>query len=109
MSAPSFSDRVAQLAADPALVGHPVVAGLVVAMEALENEWTALRVRVASQDEELAALRRQLGRHSGNRGQPPSQDGPQAPPRAGSQGGRPAGPCGDDPAPGGGGPGGRGG
>ena len=29
MSASSLSDRVAHLAADPVLVGHPVVAGLV--------------------------------------------------------------------------------
>ena len=74
MSAPSCSDRVAHLAADPALVGHPVVAGLVVAVEALERELAELR-------EENAELRRQLQRHSGNSGQPPSQDGPAAPPR----------------------------
>ena len=85
MSAPSFSDRVAQLAADPALVGHPVVAGLVVAVESLESEQAALRARVAAQDEELAELRRQLDRHSGNSGPPPSQDGPQAPPRTRSR------------------------
>ena len=81
MSAPSLSDRLALVAADPALVGHPVVAGLVVAVDALETELAELRARVAAQDEELADLRRQLGRHSGNSGQPPSQDGPQAPPR----------------------------
>ena len=82
MSAPSLSDRVARLTADPALVGHPVVAGLVAAVQALESELTELRARVAAQDEELAELRRQLNRHSGNSGQPPSQDGPSAPPRA---------------------------
>ena len=85
MSAPSFSDRVAQLAADPVLVGHPVVAGLVVVVAALESELAALRARVAAQDEELAELRRQLDRHSGNSGQPPSQDGPQTPPRTRSR------------------------
>ena len=37
------------------------------------------------QDKELAELHRQLGRHSGNSGQPPSQDGPQAPPRTRSR------------------------
>ena len=51
-----------------------LVAGLVVSVEALARELAALR-------EENADLRRQLGRHSGNSGQPPSQDGPAAPPR----------------------------
>ena len=81
MSAPSFSDRLALVAADPVLAGHPVVAGLVAAVDVLETELAALRVRVAAQDEEIADLRRPLGRHSGNSGQPPSQDGPPAPPR----------------------------
>ena len=75
MSAPSLSEQPALVAADPALAGHPVVAGLVTAMEA---ELTALR-------EQVAELQRQLGRHSGNSGQPPSQDGPQAPPRTRSR------------------------
>ena len=66
MSALSCSDRVAQLAADPALVGHPVVA-----VEALERELAVSR-------EENAELRRQLPRHRGNSGRPPSQDGPAA-------------------------------
>ena len=78
MSAPSFSDALALVAADPALAGHPVVAGLLTAME---RELVSLRARVAAQDEELADLRRPLGRHSGNSGQPPSQDGSQVPPR----------------------------
>ena len=75
MSAPSLPEQLALVAADPALAGHPVVAGLVTAMEA---ELTALR-------EQVAELQRQLGRHSGNSGQPPSQDGPQAPPRTRSR------------------------
>ncbi len=74
MSAPSLSEHLALVAADPSLVGHPVVAGLVVSVEALARELAELR-------EENAELRRQLGRHSGNSGQPPSQDGPSAPPR----------------------------
>ncbi|MYC61958.1 MAG: IS66 family transposase [Caldilineaceae bacterium SB0661_bin_34] len=74
MSAPSLADRLALVAADPALVGHPVVAGLVAVVGELECELVSLR-------EENAELRRQLGRHSGNSGQPPSQDGPSAPPR----------------------------
>ena len=49
MSAPSLSDRLALVAADPALVGHPVVAGLVVAVDALETELAELRARVAAQ------------------------------------------------------------
>ena len=74
MSAPSLSAHLALVAADPALIGHPVVAGLVVSVEALARELAALR-------EEHADLRRQLGRYSGNSGQPPSQDGLAAPPR----------------------------
>ena len=74
MSSPSLADRLALAAADPAPVGHPVVAGLVTVVGELERELVSLR-------EENAELRRQLGRHSGNRGQPPSQDGPTAPPR----------------------------
>ena len=54
-----------------ALVGE-----LVERLGVLEAELAALR-------EENADLRRQLGRHSG---QPPSQDGPQAPPRCGGCG-----------------------
>ena len=71
MSAPSLSDRVARLSADPVLAGHPVVA---VVGELVE--------RLGVLEAENAELRRQLNRHSGNSGQPPSQDGPQAPPRA---------------------------
>ena len=92
-SAPSLSEQPALVAADPALAGHPVVAlvgELVERLGVLEAELTA-------RDEEIADLRRQLGRHSGNRGQPPSQDGPQAPPRTRSQrrsqGRRPAARC----------------
>ncbi len=80
MSAPSLTDRIAYLTADPVLAGHPVVAGLVV--EDQKRELAALRTRVAAQNAELAELRRQLGRHSGNSGQLPSQDGPQAGPPA---------------------------
>ena len=68
MSAPSLSEQPALVAADPVLSGHPVVAlfgELVERLEALEAELT-------TRDEEIADLRRQLGRHSGNRGQPPS-------------------------------------
>ena len=60
------------------LLPRPVVAGLVVTVEALEHELAELR-------EENADLRRQLARHSGNRDQPPSQDGPAAPPRTRNQ------------------------
>ena len=70
MSALSLSDRVARLSADPVLAGHPVVA---VVGELVE--------RLDVLEAENAELRRQLHRHSGNSGQPPSQDGPQAPPR----------------------------
>ena len=74
MSAPSLPEQLALVAADPVLAGHPAVAGLVAAVDRLTAELSSLR-------EENADLRRQLGRHSGNSGQPPSQDGPQAPPR----------------------------
>jgi len=82
MSTPSLSDHPALVAADPALAGHSVVAGLVVAVDALR--------------EEIVGLRRQLARHSSNSGQPPSQDGPAG---ARAAGGWPAGPCGHDPGP----------
>ena len=85
MSTPSLPEQLALVAADPVLAGHPVVAGLVTAVEA---ELSSLR-------EQVADLQRQLGRHSGNSGQPPSQDGPAAPPRTRSrrrsQGRRPGG------------------
>ena len=70
MSAPSLADRVALLSADPVWAGHPVVA---VVGELVD--------RLGMLEAENAELRRQLGRHSGNSGQPPSQDGPSAPPR----------------------------
>ena len=63
MSPPSLSEHLALVAAEPALAGHPVVAGLVVAVDQLATELAALR-------EENADLRRQLNRHSGNSGQP---------------------------------------
>ena len=78
MSAPSLPEQLALVAADPVLAGHPAVAGLVAAVDRLTAELSSLR-------EENADLRRQLGRHSGNSGQPPSQDGPQAPPRTRSR------------------------
>ena len=81
MSAPSLPEQLALVAADPVLAGHPVVAlvgELVERLGVLEAELTA-------RDEEIADLRRQLGRHSGNSGQPPSQDGPAAPPRTRSR------------------------
>ena len=81
MSAPSLPEQLALVAAAPVLAGHPVVAlvgQLVERLGLLEAELTA-------RDEEIADLRRQLGRHSGNRGQPPSQDGPAVPPRPRSQ------------------------
>jgi hypothetical protein len=43
MSAPPLAARVAHLAADSALVGDPVVVGLVVAVETLESELASLR------------------------------------------------------------------
>ena len=52
MSTPSQSEQLTLVAADPAQAGHPVVAGLVTAMEA---ELTALW-------EQVADLQRQLGR-----------------------------------------------
>ena len=74
MSVPSLSDRLALATADPVLAGPPVVAVVGERLGALEAELVSLR-------EENAELRRPLGRHSGNSGQPPSQDGPSAPPR----------------------------
>ena len=82
MSAPSLSDQLALVAADPTLAGHPVVAGLVVAVDA---ELATLRTQLAALQEEIVDLRRQRDRHSGNSGQPPSQDGPAAPPRTRSR------------------------
>ena len=81
MSAPSPSDRLALVAADPVLAGHPVVAGLVAVVGELVERQGVLEAEVASLQEANADLRRQLNRHSGNSGQPPSQDGPSAPPR----------------------------
>ncbi len=74
MPAPSLADRVARLSTDPVLAGHPVVA---VVGELVD--------RLGVLEAENAELRRQLGRHSGNSGQPPSQDGPAAPPRTRSR------------------------
>ncbi len=74
LSAPSLSEQLALVAADPALAGHPVVAGLVTLVDQQATELAALR-------EAIVDLRRQRDRHSGNSGQPPSQDGPSAPPR----------------------------
>ena len=71
IAAPSLAEALALVAADPSLVGHPVVAGLLVAVEhELIERLRVLEARVAAQDEELAELRRQLGQHSGNSGQP---------------------------------------
>ena len=69
------------MAADPVLAGHPVVALVGELVERLGVQATEL----AALREQVADLQRQLGRHSGNSGQPPSQDGPQAPPRTRSQ------------------------
>ena len=79
MSAPSLSEQLALVAADPVLAGHPVVA----LVGQLAERLGALEVELRARDEEIADLRRQLGRHSGNSGQPPSQDGPSAPARRG--------------------------
>ena len=81
MSSPTLSDCMALVAADSVLAGHPVVAGLVAAVGELGERLGALEAENTSLREQVADLRRQLGRHSGNSGQPPSQDGPQAPPR----------------------------
>ncbi len=42
MSTPSLSDHLVLVAADPTLAGHPVVAGLVVAVDAQATELAAL-------------------------------------------------------------------
>ena len=84
-SVPSLSEQLALVAADPALAGHPVVAGLTAAVGELVERLGLLEAELTARDEKIADLRRQLGRHSGNSGQPPSQDGPQAPPRPRSQ------------------------
>ena len=101
MSTPSLSEHLALVAAEPALAGHPAVEGLVMAVDQLATDLAALR-------EENADLWRQLNRHSGNSGQPPSQDGPAGPPRSrsrrqsrGRRVGGPPGPCGPDPPSGG--------
>ena len=78
MSALSLSERLAPRGRRSALVGHPVVVGLVVAVEVLENELVSLR-------EKNAELRRQLARHSGNCHQQTLQNGPAAPTRPCSQ------------------------
>ena len=74
MSTLSLADHLALVATDLALVGHPIVAGLVAVVGKLESELVSLR-------EENAEQWRSLGRPSGNSGQPPSQNGPSAPPR----------------------------
>ena len=70
MSALPLSDRLALVAADPVLAGHPVVAGLVAVVGELVARQGALEAENAELREENADLRRQLGRHSGNSGQP---------------------------------------
>ena len=72
MSAPSPADRLALVAADPVLTGHPVVAGLAAAVGELGERLGALEAENAALREEIADLRRQLNRHSGNSGQPPA-------------------------------------
>ena len=66
MSAPSL--------ADPVLADQPVAS----VVRKLVDQLGVLEA-------ENAELRHQLGRHSGNSGQPPSQDGPQASPRTRSR------------------------
>ena len=76
MSAPSLPEQLALVAADPVLAGHPVVAGLTAAVGALVEQLGAQATELTALREQVADLQRQLGRHSGNSGQPPSQDGP---------------------------------
>ena len=61
------------MVADPVPVDHPVVAGLAAAVGELVERLGGLEAELAALREENADLRRQLGRHSGNSGQPPSQ------------------------------------
>ncbi len=65
MSAPSLADHVAHLTADPVLADHPVAA----VVRKLVDQLGVLEA-------ENAELRHQLGRHSGNSGQPPRRTVP---------------------------------
>ncbi len=59
------------------------MAGLAAAVGELGERLGAQEAENRALREEIADLRRQLNRHSGNSGQPPSQDGPSAPARRG--------------------------
>ena len=88
MSVPSLAQRVAQVRADPAVRGwsgaEPLLAlldALVVQLGQMQDEHARQQAEIGQLREENRELRRQLDRHSGNSGQPPSQDGPHHRPR----------------------------
>ena len=81
MSVPSLAQRVAQVRAAPAVGDGSDTGPLLGLLDELVVQLGQMQDENARLREENRELRRQLDRHSGNSGQPPSQDGPRHRPR----------------------------
>ena len=85
MSVPSLAQRVAQVRADPVVRDGSGAGPLLTLLDELVTALGQQQAEIAQLREENRELRRQLDRHSGHSGQPPSQDGPRHRPRSRSQ------------------------